>query len=423
MSWLVDNEDDYYKNNFTDLESTKNQLQLREWQREAKDFFNKHNGISLFEVVTGGGKTYITVDIIKEKLLQHPDMKVLVVVPKNVILETGWYKELSDFGIPIQDIGVYYGSVKEYSKITLTNIQSVSKIPLDVFDMIIADEVHNMATERLLKILEHPFKYKLGLTATLKRIDNKHYDILKLFNYNMYEYKPTQAMEDGVLNPFIFYNISVDLDYQTRETYNELTQGINSVYKIAGSYNIIMKSNDKIKYKLLSLLNERKQLVNNYFDKFEVARQIINQNKDKKIIVFNQFNDQTSKLYWHLLDDNINCRVMHSGIEKTKRENTLIDFKNDKFNVLLTSKVLDEGYNLPKLDVAIIMAGDSTDKQTIQRMGRVLRKKENVTSKLYQIFCSDTIEENNSIERSKIFKSLSTDYKDITYEKNKIMEM
>ena len=92
-----------------------------------------------------------------------------------------------------------------------------------------------------------------------------------------------------------------------------------------------------------------------------------------------------------------------------------MDFKNDKFNVLLASKVLDEGYNLPKLDVAIIMAGDSTDKQTIQRMGRVLRKKKGQDSVLYQIFCIDTMEGRNAETRAAIFKRLASDYKDLIY--------
>jgi hypothetical protein len=34
---------------------------------------------------------------------------------------------------------------------------------------------------------------------------------------------------------------------------------------------------------------------------------------------------------------------------------------------------------------------------------------------LYQIYCENTIEEKNALERAKIFKKLSSDYKDINY--------
>lgn len=390
-------------------------ISLRDWQRKAKKFFFDNDCKALFEVSTGSGKTIIAIDIIHELLKKNNKLKVLIVVPKNVILESTWYKELVDFGVPIQNIGVYYGDVKEYAQITLTNVQNFHKVPLELFNMICLDEAHNCGTRRLLELLQHDFKYRLGLTATLKRMDKKHYEILKIFNYNRFTYKPKEALEDGVLNPFIFYNITVTLDRQSRFLYDELTQQLNAIFQAGGGFERIMRSTTPLKFKMLTLINERKKLVNNYRDKFLVAQQIIKQFRTHKIIVFNQFNDQTSKLYWYLLDDEIECRIVHSGVTKDNRDRALIDFKNDKFNVLLTSKVLDEGYNLPKLDIAIIMAGDTTDKQTIQRMGRVLRKKDNQDSLLFQIYCRETIEENSANERAKIFKSLASDYRDIEF--------
>lgn len=390
-------------------------LELREWQARAKKFYFENDNTAIFEVSTGAGKTFIAIDIIQELLYTKPDLKVLIVVPKNVILETGWYKELTDYGIPIQKIGVYYGAIKEVAQFTLTNIQSIKNLPMEVFDMILLDECHNVATDNLMQIIDHPFKYKLGLTATLKRLDNRHVHLLKYFNYNVFEYKPQQAIEDGVLNPFIFYNISVGLDEQTKDKYNELSFELNSIYHQYGSYERIMRTALPIKNKLLSVMNQRKQLINNYPLKFDVVFDIIKKHKDNKIIVFNQFNQQTSKLYWYLLETDIECRIVHSGISRDKREQAIIDFRNNKYNILLASKVLDEGVNLPKLDMAIIMAGDSTEKQTVQRVGRVLRKKKDKISTLIQIYCRGTFEERNSQERAKLFKNLSTDYKDIDY--------
>lgn len=398
-------------------------LELREWQSRAKKFYFENDNNAIFEVSTGAGKTFIAIDIIQDLLYTKPDLKVLIVVPKNVILETGWYKELTDYGIPIQKIGVYYGAIKELAQFTLTNMQSLKNLPMEVFDMILLDELHNYATDNLMQILDYPFKYKLGLTATLKRLDNKHIHLLKYFNYNVFEYKPQQAIEDGVLNPFIFYNVSVGLDEQTMDTYNELSFQLNSIYHQYGSYERIMRTTLPIKNKLLSLMNERKQLINNYPLKFDVVFDIIKKHKDNKIIVFNQFNQQTSKLYWYLLETNIECRIVHSGISRDKREQAITDFRNNRYNVLLASKVLDEGVNLPKLDMAIIMAGDSTEKQTVQRVGRVLRKKKDKISTLIQIYCRGTFEERNSQERAKLFKSLSTDYKDIDYIENQEIDI
>ena len=66
--------------------------------------------------------------------------------------------------------------------------------------------------------------------------------------------------------------------------------------------------------------------------------------------------------------------------------------------------------------LAIIMAGDSSAKQTIQRMGRVLRKK-NKTSTLYQVFCINTIEQKYGDERSILFRELCSEYNGYVYDK------
>lgn len=407
--------DDEPYTNLSNYNSNDNVMDLRDWQRRAKKFFYENDGKCIFEVSTGAGKTYCTIDIIQDLMEEKEDMRVLVIVPKNVILEKTWYKEMVDFGFPIQDIGVYYGSVKEYAQITLTNMQNIDRIPFEVFDMLVVDEVHHFATDKKMKHISKPFDYKIGLTATLKRRDNKHYRLMKVFDYNTFKYNPKQALQDGILNPFDFFNIGVELDSQNRKKYDELTEQLSMIFQKGGSYGKLMRTTSPLKFKMLGLMNERKTLVNNYHKKFDVVKKIINNNSDSKCIIFNQFNKQTSKVYWHLLEEDVDCRVVHSGISKKKREKALIDFKNDRFNVMVTTKVLDEGYNLPKLDLAIIMAGDSTDKQTVQRMGRVLRKKKNQNSKLYQIYCVDTIEEKNAKKRSKMFKDLSSDYKDVIY--------
>src|SRR6056297_362208 len=105
---------------FSDYEEESDEVTLRDWQRRAKEFFFEHDGRVIFEVTTGAGKTFSAIDIIQDILDKEPLTRILVVVPKNVILETGWYKEFVDAGIPIQKIGVYYGDVKEYAQITIT---------------------------------------------------------------------------------------------------------------------------------------------------------------------------------------------------------------------------------------------------------------------------------------------------------------
>jgi len=376
---------------------------------------DNHNFIANGFIIHNSGKTFCAIEIIKEIIKKEPKSQFLIVVPKNVILEDTWFKELWENGFSIKDIGVYYGLTKEYGKITITNMQSLMNIEFELFDCIIFDEIHNYGTTRLMPIIEKEFKYKIGLSATLERMDNKHWKIIKAFNFNVFKYSPKKALRDGILNPFNFINIGINIDEDARENYEKLTEQLNKIMQAGGGFSCIMRTGSGLKFKMLALMNERKNLVNNYFKKFDVVREICKKHIDDKIIVFNEYNKQTNKCYWNLIESGVKACVVHSDLNKEKRMQNMIDFRKDKYNVMLASKVLDEGYNLPKIDTAVIMAGNSTSRQTIQRMGRVLRRKEK-PSTLYQIYCRDTIEEDYAIQRAILFKDLCNNYSSFIYD-------
>jgi len=398
-------------------EQRRNNQELYEWQSKAIDYFFENGNNALYEVTTGAGKTKCTIEILKRVLEQDPNVKVLIVVPKNVILETGWYKELYREGINLKHIGVFYGAIKEMAQITLTNMQNLNKIFLDDIDFLILDECHNYMVPSVQPFIEEEFKYKLGLSATIERSDGKHWGLMKVFDYNVFKYTPRQALDDGVLNPFKFCNVSVEMDDRSFDEYNVLTQEINQLLLAGGGYGKIMRGSSKLKLKMLSKMNARKQLVNNYVRKFDVVRSIVRKHCDEKIIIFNQFNDQTNKLYWHLLELGVKAKVYHSDLSKEVRDQILTDYKMNKFSVLLTTKALDEGYDLPSISCGVIMAGDNSSRQIVQRLGRVLRRKDRDSS-LYQIYCMGTIEEEQADNRNTVFKELCLKYGKCDYRNN-----
>lgn len=404
-------------------ETNENTVELYDWQRRAVNYFKEHKK-TILEVCTGAGKTTCAIEMIKEYFKEVPEGYILVVVPKNVILEKTWYKELYDAGFSLKDIGVYYGFTKEYAKITLTNMQNLKNVTLELFGMMILDECHNYSTPRLLKILEETndnyITHLLGLSATMENKDNKHWKLLELFDYNVFKYSPKQGLEEGVLNSFNFTDISIDMDEESYNIYLKLTEKINLIMLLGKGYGAIMRSNSPRKMQMLKLMTERKELFSNYHRKFDVVKKIVERHKKDKIIIFNNFNKQTNSCYWHLLECGVKARIYHSGLSREKREETLIDFKNDVFSVLLTSRALDEGFNLPSIDVGIIMAGETGKKQLIQRLGRILRRKDH-SSELYQMYCKGTVEEEHALERAKLFKELSTKYYQYYYDGVKLI--
>jgi superfamily II DNA or RNA helicase len=67
---------------------------------------------------------------------------------------------------------------------------------------------------------------------------------------------------------------------------------------------------------------------------------------------------------------------------------------------LATSKVLNEGVNIPAASVAIVLSGSGSSREHIQRLGRILRKHTDKEAILYEVVTAETTEERISERRS-----------------------
>ena len=171
-------------------------------------------------------------------------------------------------------------------------MQNLDNIDMDRFQFLVFDELHNYFTTRLMEYVKRKVKYKMGLSATIEKSDGSHWKVIQIFNYNVFKYGAKEALNDDVLNPFNYTNILVDVDSESMDRYDELTQEINLIFQVGKGFNAIMRRNDPLKYKMLSKMNDRKQLVNNYYRKFDVLKEICVRHRNDKVIVFNQFNKQ-----------------------------------------------------------------------------------------------------------------------------------
>ena len=66
----------------------------------------------------------------------------------------------------------------------------------------------------------------------------------------------------------------------------------------------------------------------------------------------------------------------------------------------MTSKVLNEGVNIPEAAVAIVLSGSGSTREHIQRLGRILRHQEGKEAILYEVITAGTAEERISERRS-----------------------
>jgi superfamily II DNA or RNA helicase len=84
-----------------------------------------------------------------------------------------------------------------------------------------------------------------------------------------------------------------------------------------------------------------------------------------------------------------------------ERSEILDRFRSGIYRAVVTSKVLDEGIDVPEADVGVILSGTGSARAFIQRLGRILRKKEGKEAVLYEIVSAETSEINTAKRRKK----------------------
>lgn len=395
-------------NVLTNSEEISDTMQLHRWQVEATEmFFEKKHMIA--NACTGAGKSFFSTEIIKKVREENPDFNILIVAPKIVIIETVWLKELNRAGFGPNQVGVYYGYAHEFSKITITTISSISRLDLRIFDFIIFDEIHNMMSSALMKMVKHDCTYKLGLSASIERPDQKHYEMLSHFGNNIYEYDIATAIKEGIINRFDFHLVGVEIDNpEVREEYDKLVTELKMLLQQHGGFERIMKrkAGDPVKIRCMGIISKRNDLINNYEKKVDIVANIIEKHKEQKILLFSQYNKITRKIYWALKEKVPRSEIIDSQINKKLRDKYLKEFEDSKFNVLLSSRIFEEGYNLPKIDLALFLSSNSTSRQMIQRLGRILRKKEKVST-AYYVYCIDTFEQDYAMRTKKFVEPIA----------------
>ena len=86
------------------------------------------------------------------------------------------------------------------------------------------------------------------------------------------------------------------------------------------------------------------------------------------------------------------CPASPIKLLSEERRTILERFRSGQYTKLVTGRVLNEGVDVPDCRVAIIVSGNSTKREYIQRLGRILRPKSG-QALLYELITTGTTEE------------------------------
>ena len=82
-----------------------------------------------------------------------------------------------------------------------------------------------------------------------------------------------------------------------------------------------------------------------------------------------------------------------------ERSEILSRFSEGTYGAIATSKVLNEGVDVPDASVAIVISGSGSVREHVQRLGRVLRRKGDKQAILYELVSAGTGEAYTSQRR------------------------
>lgn len=130
----------------------------------------------------------------------------------------------------------------------------------------------------------------------------------------------------------------------------------------------------------------------------ELIQQILDENNQNKIIVFSQFRDTTKSIHEHCEKNDIKSirfygqasRDNDKGLSQKKQIEVIDKFKNDEYNVLISTSVAEEGIDIPAVDYVILYEPVPSEIRMIQRKGRTGRKHQ---GEMYILMTKGTLDE------------------------------
>ena len=348
---------------------------------------------------TGYGKTRCALMAIKALLKKYPQFRILVVVPTEA-LQKQWMGHVNDWGFQFNVEVVIINTCVKHRWMC---------------DLLILDEIHRDAAEEFSKVFNQ-VKYRiiLGLTATIERLDGKHF-LIEKYCPVVDEISTMECLVNGWISQYKEYQVLIDVDnidyYKSLHTeWLKHFEFFNYDFGLAMSMcnkegwknklkyrDELYKGNDEnMKKQILQSINyhsaqfiktmtARKAFIYNHPKKLEIARKIMEARNGSKIITFSNNVSMAEAIEG-------GQNVYTGKTSKKKGRVMLEDFISGNIKTLHSCKKLDEGFDCPDASVAIILGFDSSETKSTQRRGRVVRKFEDKVAEIFYIVINSTQE-------------------------------
>jgi len=299
---------------------------LRPYQVDAINGLFKNNG-GILAIPTGGGKTLTAINFLKKV-----NYKLSLIIVHTVDLKNQWIEELDK------------NKLSNYLVVTYQSLNGKNnKVNLKAYDIIIFDECHHVSADSLFKIaMKCDDAILIGLSATPYRAYRPEtMKIIAALGEISYQISCRELIEQGYLcdaEVRIVENVGYpEIEYW--DTYHDVVD------------KCIVKNTDRNDTIMRTAASESKKGIT------LILVDIINHGQS----IFNTLNAYAK----------YNVVFVH-GSSKNRKE-IFKDIKNNKYDIIIASKIYGEGVNFPNLKTLILAGGGKSSVATVQKIGRILR--------------------------------------------------
>lgn len=350
---------------------------------------------------TAAGKTYLA-----QLAMQATPRSTLIVVPTLDLMHQ-WYAQL-EAAFPDVEVGLLGGGSRDRTPILIATYDSATIHAESLgnqYGLLIFDECHHLPTDFYRAIAEYAIApYRLGLTATPERTDGRHNDLDGLIGQQVYRKSPDD-LAGLALAEHKVVQIKVKLSHQERDRYDACLKLRNDFLRESNIYlssldgwqRFVQASAGSQQGRRAMLAHrESKEIALGTEGKLRVLADLVAKHYPERILVFTNDNATVYRISQELL---IPAITHHTPVKE--RHEILQRFREGDYKILVASHVLNEGVDVPDARVAIILSGTGSEREYVQRLGRVLRKgtDQNKLAILYEVVAENTSEEGTSQRR------------------------
>lgn len=361
-------------------------IDLKERQSRARHRWNDAAQRGIFAMATGTGKTITALAC----AIDVPDLQLVIVSVPTSELVSQWCNEIAtrtslrspmiiggdsstwmeplftklkllhrnkiaSDKLPVVLVGTY----SELSKSRFSDlIADAGGLPEGT--MLIADEVHNVGAGTFRNIMREDIRYRLGLSATPVRPHDEEgtEHVLDYFGGVVFEFGLKDAIDAGILCEYDYHVCPVLLDHEEYKEFKVLSARIASNRESAtGTANFW-----SIK---------RGEILKSASAKIPQLKSIAKEHDLRRGMIYCADIEHATEAAGLLATAGL--RVARYSSDDHDRKQLLTSFAKNDIECLVAVKCLDEGVDVPSCSVGVILASDTSERQFVQRRGRILR--------------------------------------------------